>query len=146
MDSTSNKSDDPDFDAEIERMLAQSHLSQSEYEPTEDVDDDKVSVATYNTMNRNKYYIAPDADLDEVMERLLNHKSKKQLLWEQQQQKELENLRHSMSSSSEEEDKEFEALLSKQRPLAVEVKPVPITDFVFADEVLLEKIKAEEAA
>ena len=127
-------------------MLAQSHLSQSEYEPTEDVDDDKVSVATYNTMNRNKYYIAPDADLDEVMERLLNHKSKKQLLWEQQQQKELENLRRSMSSSSEEEDKEFEALLSKQRPLAVEIKPVPITDFVFADEVLLERIKAEEAA
>lgn len=86
MDSTSNKpeSDDPDFDAEIERMLARSHLSQSEYEPNED-DDDKVSVATYNTMNRNKYYIAPDADLDEVMERLLNHKSKKQLLWEQEQ-------------------------------------------------------------
>ena len=151
MDAISNRpdSDDPDFDAEIERMLAQSHLSQSEYEPPEDVDDDKVSVATYNTMNRNKYYIAPDADLDEVMERLLNHKSKKQLLWEQQQQHEFDKLRQNQSMSSseaEEPDKEFEALLSKQQPLAVEVKPVQMADFVFADEVLLAKIKAEEAS
>ena len=96
MDSTSNnfdepeQSDDPDFEAEIERMLAQSHLSQSEYPDNGDVDDDKVSVATYNTLNRNKYYIAPDADLDEVMEQLLNHKSKKQLMWEQEQQKEFD--------------------------------------------------------
>lgn len=50
------------------------------------------------------------------------------------------------SSEAEEDDKEFEALVSKQQPIAVEVKPVQMSDFVFADEVLLEKIKAEEAA
>lgn len=38
--------------------------------------DDDVSVMSFTTINQDKYFIPPDANLDDVMEKLLAKKSK----------------------------------------------------------------------
>ena len=38
--------------------------------------DDDVSVMSLATINQDKYYIDPDADLDQVMEKLMSKKFK----------------------------------------------------------------------
>ena len=46
-----------------------------------------MSVMSFATINQDKYYIAPDADLDEIVGKLMNKKSKGILKLEQKQEK-----------------------------------------------------------
>ena len=50
-------------------------FEESEYNAGSD-DDDTMSLMSYATINQDKYFIPPDADLDAVMNTLLQKKSK----------------------------------------------------------------------
>jgi Asp-tRNA(Asn)/Glu-tRNA(Gln) amidotransferase B subunit len=60
-----------EMDPEFAKLMAEGQSEVSRHDS-----DDNVSVMSFATNNQDKYFVEPDADLDEIMDKLMQQKSK----------------------------------------------------------------------
>jgi hypothetical protein len=72
--------EDPEFDDKEGNIYDVSEMSRADG----NYSDDDMSVMSYCTTNQDKYFIPPDADLDDVVNKLMLKKSKQVQKMEQQ--------------------------------------------------------------